>query len=58
MRVLTIKHVSFVGAGGVRALSKFLICQKFRQNLKKSGQRSFDVFNNINEGVLCYWVCK
>ena len=37
------------GAGCASAPPKVLICQKFEQNLKKFGQRSLDIFNNINE---------
>jgi len=34
---------------------KFLICGKFvGQNLKKVGQRSFDIFNNTNEIIFFY----
>jgi len=43
------------GSGGASAPRKALICQKFRQNFKKNGQRSFDVFINVNEIILfCY----
>jgi len=45
---------SGVGAGdegNVSALQKFLICRKFRQNLKKFGQISFDIFFYTNESI-------
>jgi len=43
------------GSGGASAPRKALICQKFKQNFKKNGQISFDVFINVNEIILfCY----
>jgi len=42
---------------GLQVSLKVLICHKFEQNLKKIGQRSFDIFNNTKEiRYFCYWV--
>ena len=38
-----------------RTPKSFFICQKFRQNLKKFGQRNFDIcYNNNVIILLCY----
>jgi len=53
--VSAVSQGSGAGAGGASAPQEGLICQKFGQNLKNFRQRSFDIFNNINEIIIpCY----